>query len=120
MKRLKDIIKQKVKNLLSDRAKRIIVLTTLYCILEHCEEVNRLALLKLNRHLNLVNDTGALVAPWLLTKFIWTTKEIESIWSIQSTKQLNDFLLSKIPSYLKYSESDDLIKDDVSHLIEAI
>ena len=70
MKRLKDILKQKIKDSLSDRAKRIIVLTTLYCILEHCEEVNRIDLLKLNRHLNLVNDTGALVAPWLSKAFV--------------------------------------------------
>ena len=120
MRRLKETIKQKIKDSLSDRAKRIIILTTLYCILEHCEEVNRVTLLKLNKELHLVNDTGALVAPWLLTKLIWSTNEIEAIWSIQSTKQLSTMLINKIPSYLKYSENEDIIKDDVSHLIEAI
>ncbi len=111
--------------LLSDRAKRLIVLTSLYGNITKQKQVNEATLIKLNKALHLVSTddhANAMLVPMVLQSLVWgeVVLDLQSIKEdIEARNQLVDTIIDATPRHLRYRDERSDINKLLNELIAA-
>lgn len=95
--------------------RRMCVLASLHAQLLSCSSGDREAIEKLNKHLNLVNDTAALKIPTLFGNVIW--KGIPTVDKLDlQNERIVKRIVRSMPCWLNYG-TDQRLESDIKALI---
>ena len=118
--KFKTIISDKLKNNLSDKTKRMILLTSLYRLISNQPVMKKESLHKLNEVMKLSQEDDSLMFPAHLSSVIWRDGKAQKVIcdsSGQCELALAEKIVDMIPNCLKYSTATQML-EGIKRLLE--